>query len=47
MGRSEKEILRRLRASKYVREHPGQVCPVSWELGKDTLEVSLDLVGKL
>lgn len=47
IGRSAKEILRRLRASKYVREHPGQVCPASWEPGKETLEVSLDLVGKI
>ncbi len=48
IGRSAKEILRRLQASKYVREHPpGQVCPASWEPGKETLEVSLDLVGKL
>ena len=47
IGRSAKEILRRLKASKYVREHPGQVCPASWEPGKEALEVSLELVGKL
>jgi len=47
IGRSAKEILRRLRASKYVREHPGQVCPASWEPGKDTLKPGLDLVGKI
>ncbi|ACS90768.1 Alkyl hydroperoxide reductase subunit c [Thermococcus sibiricus MM 739] len=47
IGRSAKEILRMLRASKYVREHPGQVCPASWEPGKETLKVSLDLVGKI
>ncbi|KUH34528.1 alkyl hydroperoxide reductase [Thermococcus celericrescens] len=47
IGRSAKEILRRLRASKYVREHPGMVCPASWEPGKEALEVSLELVGKI
>ncbi|WP_246112300.1 hypothetical protein [Thermococcus aciditolerans] len=30
-----------------MREHPGQVCPASWEPGKEALEVSLDLVGKI
>ncbi|BAD85020.1 peroxiredoxin-related protein (C-terminus) [Thermococcus kodakarensis KOD1] len=47
IGRSAKEILRRLKASKYVREHPGKVCPASWEPGKEALDVSLELVGKL
>jgi len=47
IGRSAKEILRKLKAAKFVREHPGQVCPASWEPGKKTLAPSLDLVGKL
>lgn len=47
IGRSAKEILRKLTASKYVREHPGEVCPVSWEPGKETLKPSLELVGKI
>jgi len=47
IGRNAKEILRKLQASRYVREHPGEVCPVSWEPGKDTLKPSLELVGKI
>jgi len=47
IGRNAKEIFRMLRASKHVRKHPGKVCPTSWEPGKETLKVSLDLVGKI
>jgi peroxiredoxin (alkyl hydroperoxide reductase subunit C) len=47
IGRSAKEILRKLLASKYVREHPGEVCPAEWEPGEETLKVSLELVGKI
>ena len=47
IGRSAREILRKLLASKYVREHPGEVCPADWEPGKVTLKVDLSLVGKI
>jgi peroxiredoxin (alkyl hydroperoxide reductase subunit C) len=47
IGRSAAEIIRKLQAAKYVSEHPGEVCPASWEPGKETLKPSLDLVGKL
>lgn len=47
IGRSAKEILRKLQASRHVREHPGEVCPASWAPGKGTLKPSLDLVGKI
>ena len=47
IGRSAKELLRKLRAAKYVHEHDGQVCPASWEPGKDTLKPGMDLVGKI
>lgn len=47
IGRSARELLRKLQAAKFVREHPGQVCPASWEPGKDTLRPGLDLVGKI
>ncbi len=47
IGRSAREILRKLLASKYVYEHPGEVCPADWEPGKETIKVSLELVGKL
>jgi len=47
VGRNAKELLRKLQASKFVREHSGRVCPASWNPGDDTLEPGLDLVGKI
>jgi len=47
IGRSARELLRKLQAAKYVSEHDGQVCPASWAPGGDTLEPGLDLVGKI
>ena len=40
-------MLRRLKAAKYVAEHPGEVCPAKWQEGTETLKPSLDLVGKI
>ena len=47
IGRSSKELLRKIKAAKFVRENKGQVCPASWEPGKETLKPGLDLVGKI
>lgn len=47
VGRSAKELVRKLQAAKFVREHNGQVCPASWEPGAETLKPGLDLVGKI
>ena len=47
IGRSAKELLRKLQAAAFVREHTDQVCPASWEPGKETLTPGLDLVGKI
>lgn len=47
IGRSAKELLRKLQAAKFVREHKGLVCPASWEPGKKTLKPGLKLVGKI
>lgn len=47
IGRSAKELLRKIQAAQFVKEHPGLVCPASWEPGKDTLKPGLDLVGKI
>jgi peroxiredoxin (alkyl hydroperoxide reductase subunit C) len=30
-----------------VAAHPGEVCPASWTPGAETLEPSLELVGKI
>jgi len=49
IGRNGKELLRKLRAAKFVREHKSEnlVCPASWEPGKKTLKKDLGLVGKI
>jgi len=47
IGRSAKELLRKLQAAKFVREAGGEVCPASWEPGGKTLRPGLDLVGKI
>ena len=48
IGRSGKELIRKLRAAKFVRDNGNlNVCPASWEPGQDTLTPGMDLVGKL
>ncbi len=47
IGRSAKELIRKIQAAQFVREHDGQVCPANWQPGDDTLEPGMDLVGKL
>lgn len=47
IGRSMGELLRKLQAAKFVREHGGEVCPANWQPGAQTLKPSLDLVGKI
>lgn len=47
IGRSAEELLRKLQAARFVREHKGEVCPANWKPGKQTLKPGLDLVGKL
>jgi peroxiredoxin len=47
VGRSATELLRKIKAAQYVRNHPGEVCPAKWEEGEKTLAPSLDLVGKI
>jgi alkyl hydroperoxide reductase subunit AhpC len=47
IGRNAAELVRKVKAAQYVRNHPGEVCPAKWEEGEDTLTPSLDLVGKI
>jgi NADH-dependent peroxiredoxin subunit C len=47
IGRSSAELLRKVRAAKFVAEHGGEVCPASWKPGEATLKPSLDLVGEI
>lgn len=47
IGRNAADLLRKVKAAQYVRNHPGEVCPAKWEEGAKTLAPSLDLVGKI
>jgi len=47
IGRNVNELLRKLQAAQYIREHPGEVCPASWKPGAKTLTPNEDLVGKI
>lgn len=47
IGRSAEELLRKVQAAQFVREHGGEVCPAKWKPGAKTLTPGLDLVGKL
>jgi peroxiredoxin len=47
IARDMKEALRKLKAARYVADHPGEVCPAKWKEGEKTLKPSLDLVGKI
>jgi peroxiredoxin (alkyl hydroperoxide reductase subunit C) len=47
VGRNAAELVRKVKAAQYVRNHPGEVCPAKWEEGDETLSPGLDLVGKI
>jgi len=47
IGRSAKEILRKLQAACFVAKHKGMVCPAGWTPGKGTLRPGMKLVGKI
>jgi NADH-dependent peroxiredoxin subunit C len=47
IGRSAQEILRMLKALRFVEKHPGKVCPASWEMGEPTLSPSIKIAGKV
>jgi len=47
IGRSPEELLRKLQAAQFVAEHGGEVCPVNWKPGSETLKPGSDMVGKI
>jgi peroxiredoxin (alkyl hydroperoxide reductase subunit C) len=47
IGRDAEDLIRKLKAARYVRAHPDEVCPAKWKEGEETLAPSLDLVGKI
>lgn len=47
IGRSAGEILRKVRALKFVATHKGKVCPASWDEGSATITPSIKIAGKV
>ncbi|OFI47866.1 alkyl hydroperoxide reductase subunit C [Floricoccus penangensis] len=47
IGRDASGLIDKVKAAKYVRQHPGEVCPAKWKEGEETLAPSIDLVGKI
>ena len=47
IGRSAKELIRKLQAADFVKKHNGEVCPMNWKPGAKTLRPGMDLVGKI
>ena len=47
IGRNAEELVRKVEAAQFVAAHPGDVCPAKWKKGAETLQPSIDLVGKL
>lgn len=47
VGRNADELLRKLKANTYLKDHPAEACPAKWEPGQKTLTPSEKLVGKV
>ena len=47
IGRSAKDLVRKVQAAQHIAANPSEVCPASWQPGEETLKPSLDLVGKI
>ena len=47
IGRSSSELIRKLQAAQFTREHGDQVCPMNWKPGEVTLKPGKELVGKI
>lgn len=47
IGRSAGEVLRKVKALKFVTENKGKACPASWDEGAKTLTPSINIVGKV
>lgn len=47
IGRNADELMRKVQAAQFTRNHPNEVCPAKWKPGAQTLKPGLDLVGKI
>ncbi len=47
VGRNAAELLRKIEANVYLKDHPAEACPARWTPGDKTLTPSEKLVGKV
>lgn len=47
VGRNADELVRKMKANFYLREHPNEACPAKWNPGDKTLTPGEKLVGKV
>jgi len=47
IGRDASTLINKIKATQYVRNNPGEVCPAKWQEGSETIKPSLDIVGKI
>lgn len=47
IGRDASQLVDKIKAAQYVRNHPGEVCPAKWKEDGASLHVGIDLVGKI
>ena len=46
-GRNTQEIIRVLQSMEFMKNNPGDVCPMDWVPGKPGLKTNKELVGKI
>jgi len=47
VGRNADELVRKMKANHYLKDHPEEACPAKWNPGDKTLTPGEDLVGKV
>ncbi len=47
VGRNADELVRKVQANVYLKDHPAEACPAKWNPGDKTLTPSEKLVGKV
>ena len=47
LGRNSDELLRKIEALQFMREHPGTACPAKWAPGAKTLSPSIKMSGEV
>jgi len=47
VGRNGDELVRKMEANNYLKDHPAEACPAKWTPGDKTLTPSEEMVGKV